>query len=91
MLLDWLRDQGLVDGCLLAADMQALHAEMCQALGWLPRAWNPIGRALAVRCTSGRKVYAHVGGRRMRVYPLPTSGQRRADVRVVSDSRRVAA
>ena len=84
-LLHWLRMKGLVDGCVLAGDMMLLHQEMCRELGWLPRAWNPIGRALALKMTSGKKITAHINGRRLRVYPLPPAKDHLRDAR---ESRR---
>lgn len=69
----WLRTKNLVDGAILARDLKELHREMCAELGWMPRKWNPVGHALALLTTGGRKIYAHVGDQRLRIYPLPRS------------------
>jgi hypothetical protein len=74
-LLRWLRANSFTDGCLLSADMEHLHHAMCAELGWMPRAWSPIGRAIALKTTGGRKPTAYIDGRRLRVYPLPSSSE----------------
>lgn len=68
-LIAWLREAG-VEGNVLSADMRAHHLRMCEVKGWLPRKWQPVARELARRTTGGRKVYAWVGERRRRIYPL---------------------
>src|SRR5437762_7904687 len=66
MLLDWLQASGFVDGAILATHLMLLYREACEDVGWLPRAWNPVGRAVALRTTGGKKIYVLVGGRRVR-------------------------
>lgn len=68
-LIEWAQAAGF-EGSVLATDMMELHRQMCRARGWLPRKWNPVARAVALRTTGGRKFYAHVGGHRLRAYPL---------------------
>ena len=68
-LIEWARTKGL-EGSVLATDLKHLHEQMCRELGWLPRRSNPVARAIALRTTDGRKVYVHLDGRRLRIYPL---------------------
>jgi hypothetical protein len=91
-LVEWLCNKGLGGNCLLSTDLVRHHREMCTELGLYARPWNPIGHALAVLTTggSGKKLYAHVNGRRLRVYALPSATARHIEVeepRVSQDSR----
>ena len=64
-----------LEGSILADHMREIHAEMCSERGWLPQKWNPVARAISLRTTGGKKVYAYVNGRRLRIYPLrPITG-----------------
>lgn len=68
-LLHWAHRKGH-EGSLLASDLTLLHRQMCDALGWATRPWNPIGRALREITSGGKKLYVRVEGRRLRVYPI---------------------
>jgi hypothetical protein len=68
-LVQWVLAAGF-RGSVLSTDMMELHRQMCRELGWLPRKWNPVARAVCLQTTGGKKIYAHVEGRRLRIYPL---------------------
>lgn len=76
--IEFARAVGL-KGCVLADDLRELHKEMCRERGWLPKKWNPVARAISLRTTGGKKIYAHIEGRRLRVYPLHTDTTRSTD------------
>jgi hypothetical protein len=71
--LEWLGGKGYGGGFLLAGDLKQLHLQMCREIGWFPRPWNSIGAALRTMTSDGKKIYARIGGRRVRVYPVPVS------------------
>lgn len=71
-LMNWLQVNGKGGGWATARAMRRWHTEMCLEFGWRPHAWNPVGRALALLTSAGKKIYRDVGdGVRVRVYPLP--------------------
>ena len=58
-------------GCdVLARDLKRMYPAVCRSLGWKPRAWNAVAVELR-KLTGGRKDYAWVEGRRLRVYRIP--------------------
>jgi hypothetical protein len=70
---DYLPEQGLVDGCILASDLQEVHRQMCLSTGLLPRPWTWVGRAYCLLSAGGQKKYALINGRRERLHVLPST------------------
>ena len=68
-LLDWLQSPGGLTGEIRSDEVQRIHRDMCLALGWDVRPWNPVAEVLT-RLTSGRKIYRWFGPSRLRVYPI---------------------
>jgi hypothetical protein len=83
MLAKTLRQTGAVDTAIPQGDLESVHAEMCERLGWWCHGWTAVGRELARLPDVQRKVI-RVNGERLTLYQIEPSAD------VVSDARRRA-
>jgi hypothetical protein len=81
-LRDWLEKNGYGGSSLVASDLQEVYLRVCADLNWHPKPWNVIARAFALLTVEGRKVYAVIGGRRLRIYPVPRRAENVAKLSV---------
>lgn len=69
-LLAWLQGPGGRTGTIPAAELAAIHVEMCATLDWEQRGWVAVGRELR-RLTGTGKEYTRCGGRKTCIYRIP--------------------
>lgn len=76
-LLDFLRGPGGATGEILAVDVEGAYTDLMMELGWQPRPWNTVARALR-EALGDNKTYAWRNGHRIRVYRIPPAAPLRA-------------
>lgn len=69
-LLIWLQADNGRTATIAAAELRAIHLEMCMELNWEVGSWNSIAREFRTLLGT-RKEYASVNSRRICVYRIP--------------------
>jgi hypothetical protein len=65
---------GLANRAIYQADLQRMHAEMCEALGWLPKSWIAVCRELA-KLPGVKRGMVKIDGHRLTAYEIEPAAE----------------
>ena len=85
-LAEVLRGTGATDRAIYQGELQDLHWEMCECLGWLPKGWPAVCRELA-KLPGVKRGLLKINGQRLTAYEVAPAAESSTNVVSIGERR----